>query len=183
MQPLVILAALTGFFVLACTAATTPDTDPPDGPEERLAPNFSFSLYQGEEILGSEIKQLSQLKGTPMVLNFWARLCPPCWAEMPELQEFSEEFQGQVGVLAIDIGAFTGFGPTQDPSPLLDSLGITYPTGFTNDGVVVKQYEILAMPTTVFINGRGEIFHKWTGALDRDIVTRLTQSMLAQGTD
>lgn len=183
MKPLIILAALTGIFVLACAAATTPATPPPDGSEEGLAPNFSFSLYQGEEILGSEIKQLSQLRGTPVVLNFWAQLCPPCWAEMPELQEFSEEFQDEVDVLAIDIGQFTGFGPTRDPSGLLDSLGITYPTGFTNDGVVVKQYEILAMPTTVFIDGRGGVFHKWTGALDRDIVTRLTQSMLAQDTD
>ena len=170
--------------VIACTLSSTPAAPTlPSTSEEGLAPNFRFSLYQGGDIIGPETKQLSELMGTPVVLNFWARLCPPCWTEMPELQEFSEEFQDEVNVLAIDIGQFTGFGPTRDPSGLLDSLGITYPTGFTNDGVVVKQYEILAMPTTVFIDGRGGVFHKWTGALDRDIVTRLTQSMLAQDTD
>ena len=157
-----------------------PATAPASTSEEGLAPNFSFNLYQGEDILGSETKQLSQLRGTPVVLNFWARLCPPCWTEMPELQEFSEEFQGQIILLGIDIGQFTGLGPPRDASKLLDSMGITYPTGFTDDGDVVEKYKVLAMPTTVFIDGQGRIFQKWTGALDRGTVTRLAKAMLAQ---
>jgi len=148
-----------------------PATAPASTSEEGLAPNFSFNLYQGEDILGSETKQLSQLRGTPVVLNFWARLCPPCWTEMPELQEFSEEFQGQIILLGIDIGQFTGLGPPRDASKLLDSMGITYPAGFTDDGDVVEQYKVLAVPTTVFIDGQGRIFQKWTGALDRGTVT------------
>jgi len=157
-----------------------PATAPASTSEEGLAPNFSFNLYQGEDILGSETKQLSQLRGTPVVLNFWARLCPPCWTEMPELQEFSEEFQGQIILLGIDIGQFTGLGPPRDASKLLDSMGITYPAGFTDDGDVVEQYKVLAVPTTVFIDGQGRIFQKWTGALDRGTVTRLAKAMLAQ---
>ena len=177
----VVLAVLFGISVIACsTASTPPATAPASTSEEGLAPNFSFNLYQGEDILGSETKQLSQLRGTPVVLNFWARLCPPCWTEMPELQEFSEEFQGQIILLGIDIGQFTGLGPPRDASKLLDSMGITYPAGFTDDGDVVEKYKVLAMPTTVFIDGQGRIFQKWTGALDRGTVTRLAKAMLAQ---
>ena len=157
-----------------------PATAPASTSEEGLAPNFSFNLYQGEDILGSETKQLSQLRGTPVVLNFWARLCPPCWTEMPELQEFSEEFQGQIILLGIDIGQFTGLGSPLDASKLLDSMGITYPAGFTDDGDVVDKYKVVAMPTTVFIDGQGRIFQKWTGALDRGTVTRLAKAMLDQ---
>ena len=179
-----VLAVLIGISVIACsTASTPPATAPPNTSEEGLAPNFSFNLYQGEDILGSETKQLSQLRGTPVVLNFWARLCPPCWTEMPELQEFSEEFQDQIILLGIDIGQFTGLGPPRDASKLLDSMGITYPAGFTDDGDVVEQYRVLAMPTTVFIDGQGRIFQKWTGALDRGTVTRLAKAMLAQDVD
>ena len=206
----VILAVLLGTLVVACSSATaTPKIDatietrvgqiltkiptetpiptltpvptaPPSTSEEGLAPNFSFSLYQGEDILGFETKQLSQLRGMPVVLNFWARLCPPCWTEMPELQEFSEEFQDQIILLGIDIGQFTGLGSPRDASKLLDSMGITYPAGFTDDGDVVERYKVLAMPTTVFIDGQGRIFQKWTGGLDRETVTRLAKAMLAQ---
>jgi len=209
----VVLAVLLGTLVVACSSAThTPNIDatiearvgqiltkiptetpipiftpvttaPPSTSEEGLAPNFSFNLYQGEDILGPETKQLSQLRGTPVVLNFWARLCPPCWTEMPELQEFSKEFQDQIILLGIDIGQFTGLGPPRDASKLLDSMGITYPAGFTDDGDVVEKYKVLAMPTTVFIDGQGRIFQKWTGALDRGTVTRLAKAMLDQDVD
>ena len=212
-KPTVVLAVLLGTLVVACSSTTptlnidatiearvgqiltktpvetpistfTPiPTAPPSTSEEGLAPNFSFNLYQGEDILGSETKQLSQLRGTPVVLNFWARLCPPCWTEMPELQEFSKEFQDQIVLLGIDIGQFTGFGPPRDASKLLDSMGITYPVGFTDDGDVVEKYKVLAMPTTVFIDGQGRIFQKWTGALDRGTVTRLAKAMLDQDVD
>ena len=115
-----------------------------------------------------------------MVLNFWARLCPPCWSEMPELQDFYEEFQDRVVLLGIDIGQFTGLGSPKDAGKLLQSMGITYPAGFTDNGKVVSDYKVLAMPTTVFISGNGQIVRKWTGALDRKTVTRLALDMLGQ---
>ena len=114
------------------------------------------------------------------MLNFWARLCAPCWDEMPELQGFSEEFEEEILVLGIDIGQFTGLGSPRDSSMLLDAMGITYPVGFTDDGAVVEQYQVQAMPTTVFIDQQGKIFQKWTGALDQRTVTRLVKSMLMQ---
>ena len=177
----VVLAVLIGISVIACSTDSTPTaTAPASTSEEGLAPDFSFNLYQGEDILGSETKQLSQLRGTPVVLNFWARLCPPCWTEMPELQEFSEEFQDQIILLGIDIGQFTGLGSPLNASKLLDSMGITYPAGFTDDGDVVEKYKVLAMPTTVFIDRQGRIFQNRTGALDRGTVTRLAKAMLDQ---
>ena len=175
------LTLLMSTLGLACsTASTLPVADLPSFSEQGLAPNFRFSLYQGSDILGSETKELAELRGMPVVLNFWARLCPPCWTEMPELQEFHEEFEETVLILGIDIGQFTGLGTPRDASKLLDAMGITYPAGFTDDGLVVEQYGVLAMPTTVFIDRHGKIFHKWTGALDRDTVTRLARSMLTQ---
>ena len=99
---------------------------------------------------------------------------------MPELQDFYEAYQGQVGLLGIDIGQFTGYGSYRDASSLLQSIGVTYPTGFTNDSNVVRDYQVVAMPTTVFISGDGEIFKTWTGALDQDTVTRIAKAMLPE---
>ena len=177
----VILAVLMTIVGLGCSSSSTVSTTVATGiPEQGFAPNFRFSLYQGGDIIGSETKQLVQLRGMPVVLNFWARLCPPCWTEMPELQKFSEEFEGEIILLSIDIGQFTGLGAPRDASKLLDAMGVTYPVGFTDDGLIVEEYEVLAMPTTVFIDRHGKIFQKWTGAIDRDSITGLAKSMLMQ---
>ena len=67
-----------------------------------LAADFSLTLYQGEGKLESQILNLSDLRGQPVVLNFWAGLCPPCRAEMPDLQEFYDEFNDRVVLVGVD---------------------------------------------------------------------------------
>ena len=144
------------------------------------APDFLLALYQGQSTLGAESLMLSDLRGKPVVLNFWARLCQPCWSEMPELQEFYEESRQQVEVVGVDIGQFTGLGSGRDAGKLLQSLGITYPAGTTDDATVVPRYGVRAMPTTVFISAEGEVFRKWSGAIERDQVGRIVTAMLAE---
>ena len=51
-------------------------------------------------------------------------------------------------------------------------------TGFTIDGKVMRDYKILGMPTTVFINSKGETFRHWGGVLNNDVLTRVTDEML-----
>ena len=164
----------------AIAEATTPPTASPAPPVARgeAAPDFSFTLFQGEDVLGSPSLPLSQLRGTPVVLNFWARYCTPCWTEMPELQEFYEGFGARVHLVGVDVGQFTGLGSPKDAAGLLESLGITYPVGFTDDATVVGDYGIWAMPTTVFIDAAGRVFRIWTGALDLSQLTQLTEAML-----
>ena len=78
----------------------------------------------------------------------------------------------------MDIGQFTGLGNRNDAKKLLRELRITYPAGYTKDGSVTRKYEVLGMPTTVFINSEGAIFETWSGALNRDILQRVTTAML-----
>jgi thiol-disulfide isomerase/thioredoxin len=145
-----------------------------------MAPDFSFTLYQGEVELGAEALDLSDLRGRPTVLNFWAGLCPPCRAELPDLQLFYEDFNDRVTVVGVDIGTFTGLGNQDDARNLLRELAINYPNGYTSDDSVVRRYQVLSMPTTFFINSKGEIFKKWNGALNRDILTEQTTELLNQ---
>ena len=115
--------------------------------EKDLAPNFTFTMYQGEDKLGASELDLAQLRGQPVVLNFWAGLCPPCRAEMPDFQSFYDKFKDRATLIGIDLGQFTGLGSQQDAKDLLQELGVTYPAGFTNDSGVVKDFKILGMPT------------------------------------
>ena len=144
------------------------------------APDLEFSLFQGEDILGASELHLSDLAGRPVVLNFWARFCGPCWFEMPELQNFYEEQGDSLHLLGIDVGQFTGLGSPKDAGALLGSLGITYPAGYTDDPRVVVNFRVRAMPTTVFIRSDGSVFHSWTGAIDRQQLDAIVSRMLSE---
>ena len=142
------------------------------------ASDLAFTLYQGSEVLGEGNLTVGSLQGKPLVLNFWAGLCPPCRAEMPDLQEFYEENRDRVNLLGIDVGQFTGLGNQDSAKALLEELSVTYPAGFTSDGSVMRDYKVLGMPTTVFIDSKGEIFRHWGGVLNNETLTRITNEML-----
>ncbi len=162
------------------TVTPTPSPSPPPTPAAQYAYDFSFKLFQGEDLLGKQELRLAEVMGRPVVLNFWARFCTPCWSEMPELQDFHEEHGEDVLLLGIDVGQFTGLGSPKDAGKLLSSLGVTYPAGYTDDPEVVRNYQVRAMPTTVFITGEGEVFRTWTGSISREMVTAIAREMLEE---
>ena len=166
--------------VLAVIAASCGGGSGTDTATEDLAFDFSFTLYQGEDKLGASTMNLSDLRGKPTVLNFWAGLCPPCRAEMPDLQRFYDEFGDRATLIGVDIGQFLGLGNKSDAQSLLDELGVTCPAGYTDDGSVPRQYEVLGMPSTVFITSKGEVFKTWTGLLNQAVLTEVTSEMLNQ---
>ena len=139
--------------------------------ERRItATDFSLTLYQGADLLGDEELKFSDLfsRQKPVVLNFWAGLCPPCRAEMPFFQNVYDELGDQFILLGLDIGPFIGLGSNEDARILLQELNITYPSGTTFDANIVAAYNIRAMPTTVFLTPDGTIFEVHTGTLDEE---------------
>ncbi len=179
-------ATVLAVLLAACSGAADPGVSGDGSPAgsgsssagEKEAQDLSFTLYQGSDVLGEGNLTISSLQGKPLVLNFWAGLCPPCRAEMPDLQEFYDENKDRVNLLGIDVGQFTGLGNQESAKALLEELNVTYPAGFTNDAGVMRDYEILGMPTTVFIDSKGKIFRKWGGVLNKDLLTKVTNEML-----
>ena len=99
---------------------------------------------------------------------------------MPDFQAFYEDFNDRVLLLGIDLGQFTGLGTQQDATDLLADLQVTYPAGFTDDGDVIKEYRVLGMPSTIFIDANGEVFDTWTGPLNEETLKEKTPEMLEQ---
>jgi len=58
-------------------------------------------------------------------------------------------------------------------------LNVTYPTGSTLNGQIVREYGILGMPSTFFIKPDGEIHRKWTGLLTEKKLVELTEDLIA----
>ena len=149
-----------------------------DGAAEMVA-DFTITLYQGQDELGAQEIALSDLQGKPLVINYWAGLCPPCRAEMPEFQEFRDEYEGRVTLVGVDLGRFLGLGSKEDAQTLLRDLGVSYAAGFTDDGAVVEAHRVLGLPTTIFVNADGTLHRKWEGVLNKAKLGELADEMLA----
>ncbi len=143
------------------------------------APDFQFDVYQGADSLGEDQLNFSDLQGKPVVLNFWAGLCPPCRAEMPDFQRFHDGYGDRVHVFGLDVGPYTGLGSEQNALDLLSDLGITYPTGNTSKGQVILDYEVLFMPSTFFVTADGKIYKEWNGGLlNLETLVEVTSEMM-----
>ena len=160
--------------------APTPIPTAQGQPSGDLAADFSIFVYQGEDVLGSSTLSFNQIlgQGKPVALNFWAGVCPPCRAEMPDLQEVYNEFGDRVVFFGLDVGPFFGLGSRDDGRELLEELMITYPAGSTEDATVVRSYQVLGMPSTFFIKPNGEIFSKWTGLIKRGDLAEQVQELI-----
>ena len=166
---------------VACSNnAASPGAGDATEPAQSVA-DFTIGLYQGQEELGGEEIDLSDLRGKPVVLNYWAGLCPPCRAEMPEFQEFGDEYEGRITLLGVDMGQFLGLGSKEDARKLLSELGVTYAAGFTDDGTVVESHRVLGLPTTIFVAADGTLHRKWDGVLNKAKLSEIADEMLEGG--
>ena len=129
------------------------------------APDFELKTLTGETV------KLSSLKGKKVMLNFWATWCPPCKAEMPEMEQFYKQAGKDVVVLAVNID------PQLDVKGFVDKNGITFPILLDVDDHVNETYQILSIPTTYFINSKGIIQNKYTGALNLDSMKQYTSKL------
>ena len=149
------------------------------GDERERAADFPIVVSQGQDLLGGDQVAMASLVGErPVVLNFWAAECPPCRAELPEFQEFHEEYADRVLVLGVDLGQFTNQGTPEQGRELLAELEVHIPAGYTEDSDVLPKYTVLGLPTTIFINADGSIHNKWTGALSKETLIEKAEEML-----
>ena len=168
--------------VIACGGGESPDTassEGDDGGDREMAADFAIVVSQGQDIVGGDNVAMASLVGEkPVVLNFWAAECPPCRAELPEFQEFHEEYGDRILVLGVDLGQFTSQGTPEQGRELLAELGVKMPAGYTEDPQILPKYKVLGLPTTIFINADGSIHDAWTGALNIDVLVEKGEEML-----
>jgi peroxiredoxin len=110
------------------------------------APDFTLTTAAGETF------KLSELRGTPVVLNFWATWCPPCRAELPEFQAASQRLAGQVAI----VGVNQAEGPAEVQS-FTEKLGLTFTIPLDQNADVSRLYRVRSLPTTFFIDRSGVI--------------------------
>jgi len=119
------------------------------------APDFRLDTLDGDRF------QLSAVRGTPIVLNFWATWCGPCQRELPALQNAAEVYAGEVLIVGVDQGEEAAI-----VQAYVDKLGLTFPMPLDKEMEAGTLFNVKGMPTTYFIDGDGVIRHIWTGEMN-----------------
>ena len=125
---------------------------------------------------------LSEYKGKVIFLNFWATWCPPCRAEMPDIQKLYErspkEGEGAVIVLGV---ASPKLGNEKDEAGIkafMDKNGYTYPVLMDARGELFSAYGIRAIPTTFMIDREGNVYGRVQGALSGENIDKVVKQTL-----
>ncbi len=118
------------------------------GPEVgKLAPDYKLIGLDKQEV------SLSDFRGKPVLVNFWASWCGPCRIEMPFLQEIHEEWTGKgLVVLAVNLQE----NPTT-VKKFVENGGLTFPVLLSPCNEVPLAYNIRGIPATFFIDADGVI--------------------------
>ncbi len=187
-------AAPTAAPTSTSTAATIPTAGTTPSPKRETAtavpraaerpvdvPDFEMVAYQGADVLGGREARFSDVftQGKPVVLNFWAGNCPPCRLEMPSFQKIADEYEGRVIFVGLDVGVFTGLGDHKSGRQLLDELGIRYPSAYATDASPLREYRVLNMPTTIFLDSNGKVVSRRGGIITEDDLRGLVEQLVS----
>lgn len=130
-----------------------------------MAPDIAVTATDGSTV------QLSDLRGKPLVLNFWASTCPPCRSEMPAFQEAFEQHGDSIQFAMVDVIGFNG-ETEQRAREFLASEGFTFPAYFDVTGQGTYEYGLSSIPRTFFIDAQGYVVATASGAIDAATLAR-----------
>ena len=138
-----------------------------------IAPDFAFSSFEGERL------RLSDFRGRPVLVNFWATWCQPCRVEMPAIDEAVRRYaEADIAVLAINRGE--RFGPANEWAEELDVVFTAF--GYDPEQAVFDRYEGIGMPTSFFIDAQGVITEVVAGPLrESDLDFALEKAIVGYG--
>lgn len=116
--------------------------------------------------LGGATHDLAQLKGSVVLINFWATWCPPCRREMPSMERLSQALKGEAfSVLAVDVGedadTIDAFTSQLDTPP-------TFPILLDTRSRVMPAWKVAGLPTTFLVDRQGRIVASAIGGREFD---------------
>lgn len=143
--------------------------------EEDKIEAIDFTLY---DQYGKKHK-LSDYKGKTIFLNFWATWCPPCKAEMPDIEKLYKEYNKNnddvviMGVASPNLG---NEGDQEYIENFLEEEGYTFPVVFDEGGELVYRYGFSSFPSTIIVDKDGYITQYVPGSMNKDTMKYLIES-------
>jgi peroxiredoxin len=136
----------------------------------QVAPDFELLSITGNKV------KLSDLRGKTVILNFWATWCPPCRAEIPEMQKFYENNKNNnVEILAVNLT-----NSESSPDTVKDFVrdkGMTFNILLDKQGKIGNLYGIITIPTSYIIDKNGIIREKHVGPMSYETMDNFISSI------
>jgi len=134
-----------------------------------LAPDFNLPGLTGGQV------QLSSFRSQkPVWVNFWATWCPPCRAEMPEMQKIYEKYKDQIEIVGVDVQE-----DSTQVSKFVKDGGFGWTFVLDGDANVSRNYYVSAIPTHLFIGRDGMIKDLVISGLNADSMEAQVSKLIA----
>ena len=157
---LLVLAVMGLPASLGCTYTSdnTPGAAKSIGPRTgQLAPDFTLTDLNGNRT------SLSDFRGKRVFINFWATWCPPCREEMPAIELFHQEYKDRdVVVIGVDL-----YEPEEEVRRFVQDGGYSWTFVIDKTGQVARDYRVIGIPTSFFLDREGVIRAVTTGPMTK----------------
>ncbi|MCC6349137.1 MAG: TlpA family protein disulfide reductase [Candidatus Eisenbacteria bacterium] len=141
----------------------------PAGAGDNHAPAFSVKSVEGRAVRSSDYRN------RPVIVDFWATWCAPCRASMPHLSSMQQRYAKRgLAVIGMSVDE-TGPAPVRR---FARDLGVRFTIAMANDEVLDAYGPIRSIPTTFFINRKGEIVRRVVGYIDGETMEGYVQEIL-----
>jgi len=139
---------------------------PDDGTAQNDNDKIAATDFSVIDMKGNEVK-LSDFKGKPMVVNFWASWCDPCKSE---LADFNAEYtKAKDNVAFMMVNMTDGERETVDTCrQFIEESGYSFPVYLDTAGDAAKAYTITSIPMTLFIDKDGYVVRSYMGTIDAE---------------
>lgn len=126
--------------------------------------------------LRAEIVHLSDFRGKPVLVNFWATWCGPCRIEMPTIEKKYQQYKGTQNfvVLAIDVKDDAGLDAVQS---FRGELRLTFPVLLDTEGSAETAYNVRGLPTSFFVDRKGVIRAANVGSMNEEYIEAQLQKI------
>lgn len=124
------------------------------------APDFTVDVMDGSSFT------LSETRGRPVVVNFWASWCAPCRAEIPEISAFADA-NPNVQVIGVAVQ-----DTEVESRAFAEEIGASYPLALGTPAVE-DAYPVLGLPATYIIDENGNVAEIVNGIVDEELLTEL----------
>jgi peroxiredoxin len=158
--------ALPAFLALSAFANPAAAGSKPESP--------AFSLKD----LDGKVVRLSDYRGKPVVLDFWATWCQPCRASLPHLNSLHQRYTER-GLVVLGLSVDDG-GP-QRVKRFADHLGLKFRLAMADENVLDEFGPIRSIPTTFFIDKKGQVVRRVVGYIDPETMETYALELFGEG--